>query len=225
MFIIIAGGGRLGYYLLKEFLYKNHEVVLIESDVKRSKHIIDELGNLVVTGDACDPLIMEKAGILRAEKIIANTGSDESNLIICQIAQKKYKVPGTIARVNNPKNEEIFKKLGIDVTVNSVNTILSMIEKKVEQKGVMMTLAKENDIEVTEIKLTKESPSVGRSIQDLTFPKKCFIAAVIRGAETIQPTPDIQLKENDIIIAISGSDDYNILKNELLGSDLAFHAP
>ncbi|MCD4782912.1 MAG: TrkA family potassium uptake protein [Candidatus Eremiobacteraeota bacterium] len=225
MFIVIAGGGRLGYYLLKELLHKGEEVILVELDHKRSAHIIEELGNLVVTGDACDPVVLEKAGIQRAEMIIANTGDDENNLVICQIARKKFRVPSAIARVNNPKNEEIFRKLGIAATVSSIQAILSKIEQRVAHKGVMISLAKEGDIEIVETRLTSESPAVDQKIEKLKLPKKCMIGAVIRGGEILSPQPDLELKENDLVITFTRENDFKKLRDVMMGQDIVFHAP
>lgn len=218
MFIIVAGGGKLGYYLLKELLHKNQEVVLIEVNKSRSKLIVEELGNLVITGDACDPLILEKAGIGRAEMIMANTGSDEANLIICQIARKKYRVPTTIARVNNPKNDDIFKKLGVDSTINSIETILSIIERKLAYKGIMITLGQEGDVEIIQTKLTKTSPAVEKTINGIHLPKDALISAVIRGGEIIKPDSDTDLRLNDILITLTPVGQFEELRKALMGA-------
>ena len=225
MFIIIAGGGKLGYYLLKELIQKNQEVVLIEINKNRCKKIVEELGNLVITGDACDPLTLEKAGIGRAEMIMANTGNDEANLVICQVARKKYRVPTTIARVNNPKNEEIFKKLGIDVTVNAVETVLSIVSQKVAHRGVMITLGKEGDTEIISTRLVKGSPVIEKKISDVKLPEKSFIAGIIRGNAPLKPDPVTELKLNDVLITLTPVDEFDELREVLRGEELIFHAP
>lgn len=217
MFIIVAGGGRVGYYLVKELISYGHEVVLIEKDHDRCRQIIEELGNLVIKGDSCDPRILEKSGVQRADLIIANTGEDEDNLIICQVARKKFKVPGTIARVNNPKNDEIFRKLGIDATVSSIKAILSVIEQKVAHKGLMVSLTKIGDVEIVETRLTQKSPAVGKSLEKVPLPAGCSIAAVIRGGESLAVTPDLVFRINDIVITLAKIDDFISLKNALMG--------
>lgn len=225
MFIIVAGGGKLGYYLLKELIHKNQEVVLIEVNKTRSKFILEELGNLVITGDACDPITLEKAGIGRAEMIMANTGSDEANLIICQIARKKYRVPTTIARVNNPKNDDIFKKLGVDSTINSIETMLAIVEQKLAYKGIMITLAQEGDVEIIQTKLTKTSPAVEKPLGTLQIPEGSLISAVIRGGEIIKPDADTDLRVNDVLITLTPIGQFNELRDALMGPDMIFHAP
>lgn len=225
MFIIIAGGGRVGYYLLKELIHHGQEVVLIEKNRDRSKKIVSELGNLVINGDACEPRVLEKAGIQRAEMIIANTGADEDNLIICQIARNKFRVPSAVALVNNPKNDEIFKRLGIDATVSSIDAILSVIERKVTRKGVITTLGKEGDIEITQARLTRESPVSGKTLGELGLPPGARVAAVIRGGEVLNLESSLELKVNDLLITLSKSGDFEKLKEILSGPELIFHAP
>lgn len=225
MFIIVAGGGKLGYYLLKELIHKNQEVVLIEVNKARSKLIVEELGNLVITGDACDPLILEKAGIGRAEMIMANTGSDEANLIICQVARKKYRVPTTIARVNNPKNDDIFKKLGVDSTINAIETILSIVEQKLAYKGIMITLAQEGEVEIIQTKLTKTSPAIEKTVGGLRLPKGALVSAIIRGGEIIKPDVDTDLRVNDVLITLTPIGQFVELRDTLMGPDMIFHAP
>src|SRR5579883_1910374 len=127
MYIIIAGGGKVGYYLAKELLADGHEILVIEKDHKSVMQIGGELGEgAVMRGMADEAATMERAGGNRADLVIAVTGDDEDNLVICQMARLRFNVPRTIARVNNPQNEELFHRLGIDITVSSTKLILSL---------------------------------------------------------------------------------------------------
>ncbi len=101
MYIIIGGGGEVGYYLTKSLLNQGHEVLLLEKGLSRYQALNDELGPAVVRGDACEARTMEEVGATRADVIIAVTGDDEDNLVICQMAKKRYKVATTIARLND----------------------------------------------------------------------------------------------------------------------------
>src|SRR3972149_3832467 len=130
MYIIVVGGGKVGYYLAKELVEEGHEVLVIEKDAAKAERIAEELGDISLRGDGCEASTMEMAGFGRADMVIAVTGDDEDNLVTCQVAKAKFKVPRTIARINNPKNEEIFKKLGIDTTVSATTAILSQIEQE-----------------------------------------------------------------------------------------------
>ena len=112
MYIIIGGGGDVGYYLTKSLLNQGHEVLLLEKGSTRFQALNEELGQSVVRGDACEARTMEEVGVNRADVVIAVTGEDEDNLVICQMAKKRFKVARTIARLNNPKHELIFQKAG-----------------------------------------------------------------------------------------------------------------
>src|SRR5215212_5137546 len=116
MYVIVAGGGQVGFYLARELIAQEHEVLLIEKDAKRVELITNELGNVVYRGDACEASTLAEVGTARAQVVCAVTGDDEDNLVICQVAKKRFSVGRSIARINNPKNEEIFSRLGIDVT-------------------------------------------------------------------------------------------------------------
>src|SRR5947207_3008389 len=122
MYIIIGGGGDVGYYLTKSLLGQGHEVLLLEKGITRYQALSEELGQSVVRGDACEARTMEEVGANRADVVIAVTGEDEDNLVICQMAKKRFNVARTIARLNNPKNELIFQKLGMDLSAAMVKT-------------------------------------------------------------------------------------------------------
>ncbi|MBO0795540.1 MAG: TrkA family potassium uptake protein, partial [Ktedonobacteraceae bacterium] len=130
MYIIIGGGGEVGYYLARNLLGHGHEVLLLEKDAARYQTLSEELGQSIFKGDACEARTLEEAGARRADVVIAVTGEDEDNLVVCQLAKKRFNVARTIARLNNPKHEELFQKLGIDVTVSPTKTILSLVESE-----------------------------------------------------------------------------------------------
>ena len=130
MYTVIVGGGKVGYYLAKALVYEGHEVLVLEKDAARSKIIMEELGAITIRGNGCELNVLEEAGVSRADVLVAATGDDEINLISCQIAKARFSVPRTIARINNPKNEAIFKKLGIDATVSTTDAILTRIQEE-----------------------------------------------------------------------------------------------
>src|SRR5438105_1113474 len=119
MYVVVAGGGKVGFYLGMALVNEGHEVVIIERDKRKSDQIAEELGSIVIRGDACEASTLAQAGTARADVVVAVTGDDEDNLVISQMAKKKFSVKRTIARINNPKNQEIFQLLGIDATVSS----------------------------------------------------------------------------------------------------------
>jgi trk system potassium uptake protein len=204
MYIIVVGGGKVGYYLTKSLLSEGHEVLLIERDPDKAESHIEQFGAVVLAGDGAEAATLAAAGANRADVVIAATGEDEDNLVIAQVAKRKFNVGKTIARVNNPKNEHLFRMLGIDVTVSQTNYILNLIEQSIPNMPFVHLLnLSHEDIEIVDAKVGDHSLVANRMIQDIDIPKDCIIAAIIRGPELIIPQPTTRLEPGDDIIAIA----------------------
>jgi trk system potassium uptake protein TrkA len=203
MYMIIGGGGDIGYYLTKSLLNQGHEVLLLEKGLARYQALNEELGPAVVRGDACEARTMEEVGASRADVIIAVTGDDEDNLVICQMAKKRYKVGRTIARVNNPKHAEIFQKLGIDLTVSPTKAILALIEVELPSSRFipLMTL-KNAGLEIIEMRIPAESPIVGKMLRDINLPRSSNLALIIRDQQYIIPSAETKIYANDELFAL-----------------------
>jgi len=203
MYIIIAGGGKVGYYLSKALVNAGHEVLVIEKDSRNAATLSEELGELITQGDACEMRTMKEVGMERADLVVAVTGDDEDNLVICQMAKRKFNVPRTIARVNNPKNEEIFQRLGIDETLSGTRIIFNLIEQRIETSEVIPLAAlRRGNVEIVEIDLTEESPVVGRTVGSLEFPPHALVISIIRNDHAIVPHAKTELKVQDSVIAL-----------------------
>lgn len=203
MYMIIGGGGDIGYYLTKSLLNQGHEVLLLEKGSARYQALNEELGPAVVRGDACEARTMEEVGASRADVIIAVTGDDEDNLVICQMAKKRYKVGRTIARVNNPKHTEIFQKLGIDLTVSPTKAILALIEVELPSSRFipLMTL-KNAGLEIIEMRIPAESPIVGKMLRDINLPRSSNLALIIRDRQYLIPSAETKIYANDELFAL-----------------------
>ena len=118
MYIVVVGGGKVGYFLSKELLEAGHELVILEKNGSRARQIADELGSIVLNRDGCEGKHLAEAGANRATIVAAVTGDEEDNLVVCQMAKHHFDVPRTIARVNNPKNEQLFRHLGVDEIIS-----------------------------------------------------------------------------------------------------------
>ena len=220
MYIIIVGGGEVGYYLAKALLDEGHEVLVVEKKGDRSEFICDELGGNCVRGDGCEAATLADIGTERAEMFIAVTGDDEDNLIACQVAKHKFHVPHTIARINNPKNEAIFKKLGIDVTVSSTNIILECIEQEVPTHPLTHLLTiRDKGLEIVEVKIPPDSTTVGKSINELSLPPESVLSLIIRKEQKpCVPTADTILQGEDHIIAVTKPESEEALRAALRGN-------
>jgi trk system potassium uptake protein TrkA len=131
MYILIVGCSEVGYHLTKALLASGHEVVAIEKNRSRFQFLTDELGSVAFAGDGAEERTLKQAGITRADVLVAVTGRDETNLVICQMAKHIFRVPRTMALVKDPKNEPIFHVLGVDVVVNEIHQILTSFEEGV----------------------------------------------------------------------------------------------
>lgn len=207
MYVIIAGGGKVGYYLSKTLKSEGHEVLLIEQDKAEVARLAEELGEVAMRGDASEVTTMQEAGMERADVVVAVTGDDGDNLVISQLAKKKFGVPRTIARVNNPKNEELFHRLGIDQTVVSTKIIYNLIEQQIETDQVIPIAAlKRGNIEIVEIVLSADSPVLNQTVAMLNLPNDALIISIVRGDHAIIPHSDFSFKAGDSVIALVKSD-------------------
>lgn len=218
MYVIVVGGGRVGYYLTKTLASENHEVLLIEKDRARSAMLIEELGETVMGGDGCEVRVMSEAGMSRADTVVAVTGDDEDNLVICQMARRHFDVKRTIARVNDPRNEEIFRLLGIDATVASTKIIYSLIEQEVDTGQVVpLTSLKRGRFEIIEADLTEASPAIGRLLKDVHLPGDSVIAVVLKGDQIVLPSQTTRFELGDCVIAFTRPEDERQLRTMIAG--------
>lgn len=203
MYIIIGGGGDVGYYVTRNLLDEGHEVLLLEKNNARYQALNEELGQSVLKGDACEAKTMDEAGARRADVVIAVTGEDEDNLVICQLAKKRFNVKSTIARLNNPRHEELFLKLGIDVTVSPTRSILSLIASELPgSRFVQLMTLRRAGLEILEMSIPPLSPVVNQTLGMINLPRRCTLALIIRGDEHIFPTSDTELKTGDEVYAL-----------------------
>jgi trk system potassium uptake protein TrkA len=203
MYIIIGGGGEVGYYLTRNLLKHGHEVLLLEKHATRYQTLSEELGQAIFRGDACEARTLEEAGARRADVVIAVTGEDEDNLVICQLAKKRFNVVRTIARLNNPKHEDLFQKLGIDITVSPTKTILSLVESELPgQRFIMLMNLKRAGLEIVELNVSPISPVVGKHLSQINLPRRCNLALIMRESEPIFPDKDTVLQANDDVYAL-----------------------
>lgn len=219
MYIIVVGGGKVGYYLTQSLLEQGHEILVIEKDPRKRARLIDELGANVLQGNGCDVSSMTEAGMGRADVIIAVTGDDEDNLVVCQVAKQRFNVPRTIARINNPKNERIFHKLGIDVTVSSTELILFQIEQLIPAQSLVHLLTLRGvGVNLVELEISLDSPALGRPLRELDIPDDCILPLVIRqGNEVIIPYGDTVLEAGDRVIAVTSEASEGTLRRILFG--------
>jgi len=205
MNVVVVGGGNTGSHLAKILIDASHTVRVIE---ERSS-ILEKLGQEVsqeniINGDGSSPVILEKAGIQKAQVLVAATGSDETNLVITSLGKFEFNVPRVIARINNPKNAWLFTAdMGVDVSLNQSEILASLT---VEEMSIndMMTLAKlrRGKYSLVEEKIAPQSPAIGMAIKDMPLPQNCVISGIIRQEEIVLPRGITTLQEGDEVLAL-----------------------
>lgn len=220
MYIVVIGGGRVGYYLAKALLAEKHEVLVVEKQANICEAINEEMGSISLRGDGCEAATLAEAGVARADMLIAVTGEDEDNLVACQVAKYKFNVKRTIARIRNPRNAALFKMLGIDVTISSTDVILEHIEQEVPTHSLTHLLSvEESGQELVEVKIPPQAVTVGKAIRDISIPSDSKLTLIIREAgNSIVPVPNTTLRGGDRVIALTTHTTEELLRQTLTGA-------
>ncbi len=204
MYVVVAGGGKVGANVARSLLRMSHEVTLIEQRPDRFEILEQEFEHQVHKGDATELYVLEAAGLERPPNlVIAVTGDDEDNLVICQLAREKYGVQKVIARVNDPRNQSYFDLLGISPTVCATSGILALVEHEVPEHDVihLLELRKEN-LEIVEVLIDKDSPSAGKRIERLRLPEGARLISVMREGAAEIADGETELRAGDQVLAI-----------------------
>ncbi|MCS7001471.1 MAG: TrkA family potassium uptake protein [Dehalococcoidia bacterium] len=220
MYIIVVGGGNVGYHLTRELLSQGHEVLVIEKDAKKVDRINDQLGRCAIRGDGCEASVLEEAGAGRADILIAVTGEDDDNLVSCQVAKFRFNAPRTIARINDPNNDAVFRLLGVDATVSSTKVIMDHIEHEVPQYPLvrLMDLTRFG-LELVDVCVPEDGPTVGRRLGEIALPPDTTISLVISPTDGPQVAhPGLRLGPGDELIAVTKSEHEAALRRALTGA-------
>ena len=204
MYVLIAGGGKVGTNLTRSLLQAGHEVTLIEQKAYRFDKLEAEFEHQVVRGDATELFVLERAGIRRPpDLLVAATGDDEDNIIICQLAREKFGVGNVIARINDPRNQPYFDLLGIAPTVSATAAIMGLIEHEVPEHGLihLLELRKEN-LEIVEVTIDDHANAKGKRVGSLRLPEGARLISVVRAGNAEIPDESTQLEPGDQVLAI-----------------------
>jgi trk system potassium uptake protein len=203
VYVIIAGAGKVGWNLARELIANDQEVTLVESDHRRYQVVEEELEHAVQYGDATELWVLERAGIQRADIVIAVTGDDEDNIIISQVAREKYGVERIVARVNNPRNYQHFKLLDVQPAVSATDLILRLIEHEVPAYGLVQLLALEEErLEIIELEVGEGSVAAGHQVKDVVLPEGSLIISVLRGGRGFVPKSESVIEAGDQVLLI-----------------------
>ncbi len=219
MYIIVSGGGEVGYYLAKMLLADDHEILLLEKDWGRCELISEDLGDVVMRGDGCEARTLEEVGTARADMLIAVTGDDEDNLVACQVAKHKFNVPHTVARLKNPRHRPLFKELGIDHTVCSTELILAHIEQDLPSHPLVPVLKlRTGNLEIIEVKVAATSKMVGKKLGAFKMLPNSLVCLIVGKDKDPQiPNDDTVLEAEDELVCVTESGHEEELRTILTG--------
>lgn len=204
MYIVIVGAGDIGMYLAQKLKAGDHDVLLIEKDFTRSQMVAEKLNVMVLNGDGTDLQTLKEARLDRAHTFVTLTSEDEVNIIASQIAKEEFKVERTVAKVNNPKNQKIFARLGIDVPIDSTSIIARIVEEEASFMDVMNLLSiKRGNLSVVRMILPEESPVLNTPVKNLILPKNTILVSVLRNDDVFVPNGETRLYYGDEIIAVT----------------------
>ena len=218
MYIIVVGGGNVGFHLAKELIEANHEVLVIEEDPQRAKDIADELGDIVLEGDGCEASILERAGTARADMLLAVTGEDQNNLVACQVAKQRFNVARTVARINDPKNEQFFRKLEVDITVSATSAIMAHIEQELPTHHLIPLLKlKGTGLEIVEVRIPEDARVVGQPVKSILLPYQSMISLIVgEDGQPKVPSGDTIIHAGDEIVAVTMHESEEQLRDALM---------
>src|SRR4051812_11261319 len=203
MYTVVVGAGKVGWNLARELIAKGNELTLVESDRQRYATVEEELEHAVQFGDGSELWVLERAGIERADMVIAVTGDDEDNILICQVAREKYGVERVIARCNNPRNLQHFELLGIKPAVSATDLILRLIEHEVPRYGFLHLLdLPQERLEIIEIEVAEGSAAAGSEVQELGLPDGSLVISILRDGTGFVPLADSVIEGGDEVLLV-----------------------
>src|SRR3954449_8941782 len=203
MYTVVVGAGKVGWNLARELIAKGNELTLVEADRQRYGTVEEELEPAVQFGDGSELWVLERAGNERADMVIAVTGDNEDNILICQVARDKYGVDRVIARCNNPRNLQHFELLGVKPAVSATDLILRLIEHEVPRVGLLPLLALPQErLEIIEIEVLPGSPAAGKMVKDIGVPEGSLVISILRDGTGFVPLADSVIEAGDEVLIV-----------------------
>jgi trk system potassium uptake protein TrkA len=204
-YVIVVGGGKVGYHLARHLLDRGYEVTLLEKEKLRAQWLSHQLGSCsIMVGDGDEMAFLATTGIERAGVVVGATGDDEDNLVACQLAKRKFNVPRTIARVNDPENVRLFQALGIDVAVSATELLMGLIEAELSGSDTVKGVAvKASGATLVDVALPELSSLVGRHVSDIRLSEGDLVVCIVRDGKPVVPRPDLVIEPGDELIIYS----------------------
>ena len=221
MNILVIGGGKIVYFLAKAFLSKGYNVTIINRKKEECAQLARLLKATVIFGNATDPQVLREAQTPSMDAVLAITPNDEDNLIICQLAKLNFDIQKTLALVNDPNNEQIFRRLGVTTAFSTTRMISSLIEQRagLEEIVALFPVA-EGKVNITEVVLPKESPVIGKTLTEVNLPFDCLIGCILRDSKAIIPRGETILNADDRLVLITLPENHGPVLKLLMGNHI-----
>lgn len=204
MKMVIMGGGKAGGHLARMLLERRHTVSLIEKNRQRCAKLADDLDAAIYPGDGTNVALLEAAGTREADCFMAVTGVDQDNLVACQLAQEYFHAKKVIARVNDPRNSDMFRALGVHNTVSSTEVLAKMIEQEADTAHMhLIASLNQGKAGICSMTLPENTSLNGMALRDVDFPDGTLVISLIRNGELAIPNGSTVLLSGDELVAVS----------------------
>src|SRR6266536_2375239 len=225
--ILVAGAGVWGAYIADHLVEQGNEVVVVEQDAAAARQARARGGRVVIAGDACEPSVLDRAGLQTVDTVVAATGDDEDNLVVSLLAKHSYGVPRVVARVNNPKNSWLFTEdWGVDTAVSAPAILTRLLDAAVGIQDVVALLRSEHGgVALVEVTLDDDAPAVGRRADELELPERSVVVAVVRGERVLPGGGSGPLEPGDEVLAVTALATEPALRQSLGGHPGGSHIP
>jgi trk system potassium uptake protein TrkA len=225
--ILVAGAGVWGAYIADHLVEQGQEVVVVEQDTAAARHARSRGGRVVIVGDACEPSVLDRAGLQTVDTVVAATGDDEDNLVVSLLAKHSYGVPRVVARVNNPKNSWLFTEdWGVDTAVSAPAILTRLLDTAVGIQDIVALLrAEHGGVALVEVTLDDDAAAVGRRPDELRLPEQSVVVAVVRGERVLPGGGSDPLEPGDEVFAVTALATEPALRQAIGGQAGGSHIP
>jgi trk system potassium uptake protein TrkA len=221
MNILIIGGGKIVYFLAKAFLSKGYNVTIVNRKKEECARLARQLKATVIFGNATDPQVLQEAQTASMDAVLAITPNDEDNLVICQLANLNFGIHKTLALVNDPSNEDIFRQLGVTTAFSTTRMLSGLIEQRAGLEEIVgLFPVAEGKVNITEVILQKESPVIGKSLMEINLPADSLIGCVLRNSEAVIPRGETVLHTDDRLVLITLPENHGLVLKLLMGNNI-----
>ncbi len=219
MHVVIVGAGTVGSRLAALLLSAGHEIAVVERDRERCRRLEEGLGSVAVRGNGTSSVALTEAGITRADLVVATTGRDDVNLVICRLAKVRFNVQRATSLVSEPDLIDLFGLAGVDAVVDVTDLLVEELHRGVLPQGFsrLLPVPGPGARSLLNFTVPANSPAADKRLSDLPVPESVVVSLVISVDGTaVIPTRDTTIRAGDEVIAVATDEDRETLSNLLL---------